>query len=119
MTDDEQIRQLQAHWVQLREDGDLAGWSALYTEEGRYVRPNGEASVGRAAIGQHIEQSEARNPPGRKIAHIWGPSVIRVDGDRAESATDFVAFARDGVDSPWRIVTVGRFQNRFVRQAGR
>jgi uncharacterized protein (TIGR02246 family) len=119
VTDEDQIRELQAIWGQLEADRDAEAWSQLFTEDATYIRPDGSRTVGRAAIRDSLIQRTAARPPGRHSAHVFGPAVIRVNGDSAESATDHVAFGRASLESPWEIIVVGRLNNRLVRQGGR
>ena len=73
---------------------------------------------GRAAIRQSREKRNAERSGDRHTAHLCGPSVIRVDGDTAESTTDYVAYSGAGADKPWTIVAIGRLHGQFVRQSG-
>jgi hypothetical protein len=118
-SDDIQIQELLALWAQYESDKDTTAWSELFAENARYIRPNGVAAEGRAAIKQLREERNARRPATQHTAHICGPSVIRVTGDTAESATDYIAYARPTADVPWNIVALGRLHTHLVRQSGR
>jgi uncharacterized protein (TIGR02246 family) len=119
MTDEEQVEEVIALWAQYESDKDAVAWSNLFAEDGRYIRPNREVSDGRAAIRKSREDRNARRLDTRHTAHICGPSVVRVRGETAEAATDYVAYAREDAEHPWTIVAIGRLHNQLVRQAGR
>jgi hypothetical protein len=46
---------------------------------------------------------------------MCGNAVITISGDTAEAATDYVVYRRVG-DSPWEIMQIGRYYDRFVRR---
>ncbi len=115
MTDEDQLRELQALWAQLNDDKDIAGWTALYAADGKFVNARGTEFVGHDAIRKNLADRVAAYPDDRFTKHICGPSVIRIDGDTAETSTDYVCYARVG-DGAWEILTIGRFHNRLVRQ---
>jgi uncharacterized protein (TIGR02246 family) len=112
MSDQDQIREMQALWAELDGDHDAEGVSKLFTPDGRYISGRGEF-VGREAIRKSIEDRTAANPD-RHVTHIFGPGIIRVTGDTAESRYEYVAYGRVGEDA-WQIMSIGRFQNRLVR----
>jgi hypothetical protein len=117
MKDEELIRQMMAFWSEKDADKDAVGLSELYTENGKYVSRRGEL-VGRAAIREDLEHRTAIAPPNRHTMHLFGPAVIKIDGDQAESVSAYAAYGRIG-DDPWAIMTIGRFHCRLERQAGR
>jgi len=117
MNDEEQIRQLQAVYVQLTDDGDARGKSDLFAEDGRYYPASGQV-IGREEIYRTIVGRAANQPKGRHTKHMCGNSVIRVSGDTAEAATDYVVYLQSE-DSPWQITQIGRYYDRFVRQGGK
>jgi ketosteroid isomerase-like protein len=119
MTDEDQVEEVVALWAQYESDRDAVAWSDLFAEDGRYIRPNREVAEGRAAIRKSREDRNARRAEHRHTAHICGPSVVRVNGDTAECAADYVAYAREGVEHPWTIVAIGRLHNHLVRQNGK
>jgi hypothetical protein len=119
MTDDEQVEEVITLWGQYEANKAPVPWSNLFAEDGRYIRPDRSVTEGRAAIRRSREDRNAERGAHRHTAHICGPSVVRVSGDRAESATDYVAYARDGSEHDWRIVAIGRLHARLVRRAGR
>jgi ketosteroid isomerase-like protein len=114
MTDEEKIRQMQALWSEKDADKDAVGLSELYTEDGKYVSRRGEL-VGREAIRKDLEHRTAVAPPNRNTMHIFGPPVIKIDGDTAESVSAYVAYGRIG-DDPWAVMTIGRFHCKLARR---
>jgi hypothetical protein len=119
MTDEELVEEVITLWAQYEANKDPLPWSGLFAEDGRYIRPDRSVTEGRAAIRKSREDRNAVRGTDGHTAHICGPSVVRVNGDRAESATDYVAYARDGFEDDWRIVAVGRLHGQLVRQMGR
>jgi ketosteroid isomerase-like protein len=119
MTDQEQIEEVVALWAQYESDKDAVPWSDLFADNGRYIRPNREVADGRAAIRKSREDRNARRRDTRHTAHICGPSIVRVNGDTAEAATDYVAYARESAETAWYIVAIGRLHNQLVRDNGR
>jgi uncharacterized protein (TIGR02246 family) len=118
MSDEDQIRERQALWAQYEADNNADAWSELFTEDARYIRPNGLETVGRQAIRDSMISRRGGRPATRHTAHVLGPAVIRVHGDTAESATDFVAYGRDSIETSWEIIAVGRLNNRLVKRDG-
>jgi uncharacterized protein (TIGR02246 family) len=119
LPDPQQIHALHALWAQRRADGDPHAWAELYTEDGRYVRPSGEVCQGRDGVAHHAIDSDSKLKPGNHIAHIRAPMVMRISGDIAETAVDFVSFRREPGDERWRIPAIGRFRNKLAKQGGR
>jgi len=116
MTDEEEIRHLLAKYVQCADGGDARGRSDLFVEDAIYL-PSSGRYVGRAAIYQAIADRLAAQP-GRSTKHTCANSLITIDGETAEAATDFVLYTRHG-EAPWEINQVGRYFDRFVRREGR
>ena len=114
MTDEEQIREMQALWGQRDSERDFDGWSQLYTEDGKYINPRGQEFVGRAALKQNIADRYASRPEGQRTVHVFGPPIVRVHGDVAESATDYVVLLRENnTTTPG---ATGRHYARLVRR---
>src|SRR5262245_58085231 len=63
MTDEDQIRQALALWGQREADKDFKALSELFAEDGRYVRPEGDAWIGPAMILQKWEERYAKRSP--------------------------------------------------------
>ena len=113
MTDEEQIRKLQAIYVQRTDDGDSRGKSELFAEHAKYY-PSSGAVIGRNAIFQTIDSHTASQPRDLQTKHLCGNSVISISGDTADAATDYVVYRRVGAGT-WEISQIGRYYDRFVR----
>jgi hypothetical protein len=114
MSDEEQIRLLLATYVQKTDDFDARGKSDLFAEDGKYYPTSGEI-IGREAIYNTVATRVAAQPTDMHTKHLCGNSVISISGDTAEAATDYVVYRRVG-DSPWQIMQIGRYYDRFVRR---
>jgi uncharacterized protein (TIGR02246 family) len=119
LTDEQQITELQALWSQHEIDRRPDEWAALWTEDGRYIRPDGSVTAGREAIRQSLLDRIATRAPERQTIHIFGPTLVRIDGDTAESSAEHVAFLKNDQASPWGIILVGRMNNKLVKQNGK
>jgi hypothetical protein len=117
MSDEEEIRHVLAVYVQRTDDGDAAGKSELFAEDAIYLPTTG-SFVGRKAIFDELARRQSARPADRRTKHLCGNSVIAINGDSAEAATDYVVYQRSG-DEPWTILVVGRYVDRFVRDGGR
>ena len=117
MTDEDQIRELQARWAECDADQDADGLTRLFVEDGKFISGRRVEYVGRAAIHKNMQDRIARNPGNRHTIHIFGPAVIVVSSGHAESRSAYVAYGRDG-DGPWEVMTAGRFHTRLVRTDG-
>jgi uncharacterized protein (TIGR02246 family) len=116
MTDEDQIRELQALWGQRHADRDPVGWSDLWTEDGTFVNPRGEAITGRKALREYFTQRYLANE--RRAIHTFGIPVIRVSGTTAVSATDYVSTSRDA-DGTSVVGAIGRMYIHLVKQDGK
>jgi ketosteroid isomerase-like protein len=114
MTDEDKIREMQALWAQRDTNRDADGWSSLYIPDGKYVNPAGLEFVGRAAIRQNLLDRYARRAPNERTTHVFGEMVIRINGDEARSAVDYIVCVRDG-DNQTRVGSIGRHYARLVR----
>jgi hypothetical protein len=117
VNDEEQIRQLQAAYAQITDDGDPRAKSDLFAEDARYCPPAGVV-IGRKAIYETLVARAATQAKDRQSKHMCGNSVIKISGDTAEAATDYVLYLRVG-GGPWEIGQVGRYYDRFVRNGDR
>ena len=119
MSDEESIRNLLGRFIQLRDDGKLDEWSTLYSEDARFSYA-GHSIKGRAEILRHTREN-FYPPFGR---HLCVNSVITVDGDRAEAASDFVKIhplapeARAASGASYEVAAAGRYEDRLVREDG-
>ena len=117
MTDEEQIREMQAIWAERRSDLDIEGLSDMFCEDGRFINPRGGEFVGRAAIRTYFtERYSARTD--WYVTHVFGPVIVRVNGDTAESTADYLACERKGAEGAWKLGASGRMHARLVRRAG-
>ena len=116
MTDEEEIRHLLAQYVQCADSGDARGRSDLFADDAVYL-PSAGRYVGRPAIYQAIADRLAAQPR-RHTKHVCANSLISIDGNAAQAATDFVLYTRQG-EEPWQINQAGRYFDRFVRREGR
>jgi ketosteroid isomerase-like protein len=116
MTDQEDIRQVLARFIQLRDDKHFAEWVELFTEDGLFAY-GPHALVGRSAIREHVE-ALLRNDKGK---HICVNSIIDVSGETAGVSSDFLKVNpvdREGGTSGYEIGTIGRYEDRFVLRDG-
>jgi uncharacterized protein (TIGR02246 family) len=116
MTDEDQIRELQALWGQRHADRDPVGWSELWTEDGTFINPRGEAIKGRNALQRYF--SERYLAGERRAIHTFGIPVIRVTDDTAVSATDYVSTSSQGDGAPV-VGAIGRMYVRLVKHDGK
>jgi uncharacterized protein (TIGR02246 family) len=119
MNDEDQVREAQALWAQYEADRDADAWAALMTEDARYIRPDGSVTVGRDAIRQSLIDRTAGRAKGRHSAHVFGPTIVKVTGDTAESAAEHIAYGRATADDPWSIIVIGRFNTQLVKRDGK
>ncbi len=118
MTDEDQIREMQALWGQHHADKDAEAWSQLWTEDGLYVNPRHQEVVGRAGLAKYLTEFYAGLPADRYIRHVFGLPVINVEGDTAEFSADYASCQCNGTQ-PAFIGAIGRHQSRLVRRNGR
>jgi hypothetical protein len=112
MSAHEEIRQVIAGQAQLRDDDDIDGWIANWSDDGAFV--SGETRhVGKDAIRALADKLTTNT---WRSLHLLSEPVIHVSGEAAEASTDFVAVAPDG-SGALRIVVVARYRDTF-RQAG-
>lgn len=117
MSDEEQIRTMQALWGQLHADRDAVGWSQLFTDNGTYINPLRQEFVGRAAIRAYLEERYAGHGADRHIRHVFGEPLITIRGDTAELSADYASIQCNGAE-PAFIGAMGRHWSRLVRQDG-
>ncbi len=116
MTDEEEIRHLLAQYVSCADGGDARGRSDLFAEDAIYL-PSSGRYVGRPAIYQAIADRLAAQP-GRRTRHVCANSLISIEGETADAATDFVLYTRQG-EGAWEVNQAGRYFDRFVRRGDR
>ena len=118
MSDEEQIRAMQALWGQRHADRDAEGWSQLFTENGTYINPRRQSFVGRAAIRAYLEERYAGHAADRHIRHVFGEPLISIQADIAEMSADYASIQCNGAE-PAFIGAMGRHSSRLIRQDGR
>jgi 3-phenylpropionate/cinnamic acid dioxygenase small subunit len=114
--DHEDIRRTLALYAQMADNKDATGWSDQFASNGTFHARSGDYT-GRAAIRQFAERRFATEPADRHTAHLGTSSVIHVDGDTAEAATDCLVFEQLG-DQPWTALRAGRWHDRLIREGG-
>jgi ketosteroid isomerase-like protein len=116
MTDLDQVRRTIAEHPQTLDDGDVGRYVALFTADAR-LTAGGVEHTGQAAIRDFITGYFA-NLGGRQTKHLFGNSVIDLEGDRATSVTDVMVFGRMG-EEPWALSTLTRHHDTLARQGDR
>ena len=111
-SDHEQIRQLLARFIQLRDDKRFEEWVRLFTEDGTFEYP-GARLTGRDAIRDSVA-SLLRDDRGK---HLALNAVIEVDGDTASVTSDVVKLrpAEPGGGTAFVVQTAGRYIDSLVR----
>ena len=112
MTDEEQIRKLQAQFCQYLDARQFKAWSETFAEDGNFG-----PRKGRAAIHEGILGGELAHNPALVRKHTVVNAVIEVDGDNATSECDLVMYDRIA-DSSW-MTRLGHYTDRLVRRDGR
>jgi uncharacterized protein (TIGR02246 family) len=114
LTDHEQIQQLLARFIQLRDDKRFDEWAQLFTEDGTFEYP-GARVTGRDAIRDNVADL-LRSDRGK---HLGFNAVIEVNGDTASVVSDVVKLrpAEPGSDGAFVVQTAGRYIDALVRTA--
>jgi hypothetical protein len=116
MTDQEDIRQVLARFIQLRDDKHFAEWVELFTEDGTFEY-GPHTLNGRSAIRENVE-ALLRHDRGK---HLCVNSIIDISGESAAVSSDFLKVnpvdKGDGT-SGYEIGTIGRYEDRFVLRDG-
>jgi 3-phenylpropionate/cinnamic acid dioxygenase small subunit len=117
MTDLDQIRRTIAEHPQTLDDGDVDRYVSLFIEEAR-LTAGGTEYVGQAAIRGFIKGYFESQQPGRQTRHMFGNSVIDLEGEQAKSVSDVMIYARAD-DGQWALATLTRHHDRLVRNGDR
>jgi 3-phenylpropionate/cinnamic acid dioxygenase small subunit len=117
MTDYDQVRRTIAEHPQTLDDGDVDRYVSLFMDDARVTAGSTEYA-GRGAIRDFISGYFASQQPGRETHHMFGNSVIELEGDKATSVSDVMVYARAG-DEPWALVTLTRHHDTLVRAGDR
>lgn len=104
LEDREAIRNLIASYGPLADSGDAEGVARLWTEDGVYAVDGFPEARGHAAIAALITGPVHQALMARGCAHVLGPPVIDLDGDRASARCHSVVLARAG--EAWEPVRV-------------
>jgi uncharacterized protein (TIGR02246 family) len=115
---DAAVRKVEAEFVRAFNAGDARGVAALWTSEGEYVGPDGEAIRGRDGIEKEYAAFFQNNPKatlevriesvrllGRHVAQEDGTLKLRLSGQKESSESRYsVLYVRE--DEGWRMATV-------------
>jgi hypothetical protein len=119
VTEEDQIVETIALWAQYADDKNTEAWAGLFAEDGVYIRPNRATTRSRAdTFKSRSTKLEVRSEQ-RHTAHVLGPSVVSVEGDTGESATDYVSYGREGAEGTWEVASIGRLIGTHARIDGR
>jgi uncharacterized protein (TIGR02246 family) len=111
MSDDESaIRRLLADYCHLLDDGRFDEWIELFDPDAVFV-VMGNRLRGRDELRDFIEPTQQESDRGR---HMLSEPAIRIDGDTANAATDFVFVSRANA-----IMTAGRYLDEMRRAPDR
>jgi len=87
------IQRLKHEYCFAIDGGDYERWASLFTEDGRFVRDNGETFEGYEEL--HGFASEGFDAAFEHSAHVVTNPVVDVDGDTATGRWYLVLFYRD------------------------
>jgi hypothetical protein len=114
LSDHDEIRQVLARFIQLRDDHRFDEWVQLFTEDGTF-QYGSTVLEGRLQIGDHVSNL-LRADHGK---HLCLNSVIDVEGERATVSSDVVKLDPvEGKRLEYRIATMGRYEDELVRHDG-
>jgi SnoaL-like domain len=110
MSDEDDLRRLIAHHGHLRDDQNWERWEPYFAEDAIFSMA-GTNTIGRDKI-RAAQQARAEAGPAGK--HLLGPTVVSVQGDKAEAQTDsiYVALTAEGTFS---ILVVCRYCDVWAR----
>jgi uncharacterized protein (TIGR02246 family) len=100
---------------------DFAAFAALWTGDAEYVQGSGPPAKGPAAIRALLEAAFARNPAGVKGPNFhvfFNQAIGPIEADRATAASRG-AFVAQGAAGKLEVVVAARYEDLFVRRAGR
>lgn len=120
LEDEREIRELLVRYAQRLDARDLAGYAALFAEQGSWSGGMGEAQ-GPAAIEAMLEKGFGATPAGYVNTdnfHLMSNFVIEVDGDEATAQSRLTYFMRNAENRPAPALA-GRYEDRLVREGGR
>jgi 3-phenylpropionate/cinnamic acid dioxygenase small subunit len=113
----DEVRLTIAEHPQTLDDGDVDRYVALFKENAR-LTAGGTEYAGRDAIRAFISGYFNNQEPGRQTKHLFGNSVIEMDGGRARSVTDVMVYGRVD-DGPWSLATLTRHVDTLMPDGDR
>jgi uncharacterized protein (TIGR02246 family) len=116
LPDELAIERTMALYAQRLDDRDVEGYIDLFHADARFISAVSGTHAGRTAIRASIESIYAHQPAERRTEHLFGKSVIVVEGDHAQATTDVVVYERIG-SGAWQVFTINRHFDRFIRTA--
>ena len=100
MTDEDQLREMQALWAQLNDDKDIEGWTTLYAADGKFVNARGTEFVGHDAIRKNLADRVAAAYPGRSLHQAYLRSLGHSHRGRHRRDLDGLRVLRAGRRRP-------------------
>jgi uncharacterized protein (TIGR02246 family) len=118
LEDREEIRALILAYGAAHDHRDYRTFADLFAQEGEWVGGLGSAK-GPEAIFALMDKSIGHNPlpNGSGTVHLMTNDQIKIEGDTASATTKWVYVTPDDANAP-RVVTVGHYDDKFVRENG-
>jgi 3-phenylpropionate/cinnamic acid dioxygenase small subunit len=113
----DEVRLTIAEHPQTLDDGDVDRYVALFKSDAR-LTAGGTEYAGRDAIRGFISGYFKNQEPGRQTKHLFGNSVIEMDGDQARSVSDVMVYGRLN-DGAWSLATLTRHVDTLMRDGDR
>lgn len=117
MNDMDEVRRTIAEHPHTLDDGDVDRYVSLFMDDAR-LTAGGTDYTGRDAIRGFITGYFKGQEPGRQTKHLFGNSVIEMDGGRANSVTDVMVYGRVN-DGAWSLSTLTRHVDTLARDGDR
>jgi len=118
LEDREDIRALILAYGAAHDHRDYRTFADLFATEGEWVGGLG-AAKGPQAIFELMDRTIGHKPlpNGSGTVHVMTNDQIKIDGDRASATTKWI-YITPGDDGAPRMVYVGHYDDRFIRQNG-
>lgn len=118
LEDREEIRALILAYGTAHDHRDYATFSKLFAREGEWVGGLGIAK-GPQAIFELMDRTIGHDPKpeGSGTYHVMTNDQIVIDGDRASATTKWI-YITPGEDGGPRMVFLGHYDDRFIRENG-
>src|SRR5215472_16601640 len=115
LEDKDAIREIMAAYCHALDAGRFADVAGLFADDGVWTTDNGEAK-GRDAIEQMLRSVVPVKGEGPQRKHYITNIIIKVDGDSAESISDYLVVRESGPD----LIPVmgGTYKDTWMRQHG-